>query len=74
MKNGRKKPYTKMGIKRLDCSVKGCKNKAEFQWQICADNNLYRPICRKHDIEMNRVVLQFIKDPDKIKKMREYEN
>ena len=54
------KPYTKIGIKRLGCFRKGCGNKATRQWQICSDGNTFRPICDECDIELNRVVLEFM--------------
>lgn len=57
-KHGRKKPYTQIGISRLPCFR--CGEKADQQWQICADNNLYRPICVECDIELNQVVLNFM--------------
>ncbi len=67
---GRKKPYTQIGVKRLPCAR--CGEKAEYSWSICADGNLFRPICLKCDIELNRMVLEWIKDPDIEKKMEKY--
>lgn len=54
-KHGRKKPYTVIGIERLPCFR--CGNPAYHQWQICADGNLYRPVCLDCDIELNEMVL-----------------
>jgi hypothetical protein len=53
-------PYSDIGIRRLRCARTGCKNRAEFQWQICADGNQYRPLCRECDIALNRIVLRFM--------------
>lgn len=65
--NGRKKPYTVIGIKRLKCVR--CGERAETQWQICADGNLYRPLCVECDIELNRLVFKFMNfQEDAIKK------
>jgi transcription elongation factor Elf1 len=58
----RKKPYTGIGIKRLKCFR--CNNRASFQWTICSDGNIYRPICTECDIQLNEVVLRFMKFPD----------
>lgn len=57
----RKQPYTEAGIKRLRCIR--CNNKADSQWQICADGNNYRPLCMKCDIDLNRMVLLWAKHP-----------
>ena len=56
----RKKPYTQRGIKRL-CCVR-CFGPAVHQWQVCADNNTYRPICAECDVELNKLVLQWMGD------------
>jgi len=39
--------------------VKGCTNRAAFQWSVCADNNRHRPICVEHDIKLNERVMRF---------------
>jgi len=53
---------TAIGIRRLPCSR--CGNKPSVhQWQICADNNLYRPVCKECDIELNLLVLNWIGEP-----------
>lgn len=71
----RKKPYTQIGIERLKCFK--CGRKAHFQWQICADNNIYRPICKSCDIKLNEMVLKWagvIDWKDKITKYKEKVN
>jgi len=52
-----KKPYTKKEIVKMKCFR--CKDSARFQWQICSDNNIYRPLCPKCDIELNKMVLKW---------------
>ena len=74
MKNGRRKPYTDIGVRRLKCFVEECDNMAGSQWSICADNNLWRPICWECDIKINELVLSFTGDKDKERKMKKYEN
>lgn len=66
----RKKPYTEIGIRRKRCIR--CGARAEFQWQICADGNQYRPICKACDIALNEAVLQFMGFPDWEEKMERY--
>ena len=66
----RRKPYTAIGIKRLKCFR--CNAKAEYQWQICSDERIYRPLCGKCDIELNELVLKFMKFPDWEEKLKQY--
>ncbi len=56
---GKRKPYTANGIKQVECARCGNKPSAQ-QWQICADGNLYRPICMDCDIQLNLLVLEFM--------------
>ena len=60
---GRRTSYTHGGIKRVACARCGNKPSAH-QWQICADGNLYRPICVACDLELNRLVLEFMGFPN----------
>ena len=57
-RRGRRKPYTVRGIRRVPCAR--CGKPSRFQWQICADGNLWRPICLACDIALNRLVLEFM--------------
>lgn len=70
MKPGRKQPYTDIGIRRLACVR--CGKPARFQWQICSDGNLYRPLCAGCDIALNELVLRWIGDPDADAKISAY--
>jgi len=56
---GRTKPYTEKGIKRVPCLR--CKKPSTQQWQVCSLENRYVGICTECDIELNRVVLEFMK-------------
>lgn len=56
----RRKPYTETGIGRMICSKDGCGKRAKFQWQICADGNIYRPICPQCDVAINEMVTRFM--------------
>ncbi len=61
-RHGRRKPYTEGDIERLPCFR--CGKPAQQQWQICADDNLYRPICRDCDLALNELVLRWMGFPD----------
>lgn len=69
-RTGRRQPYTDVGIRRLKC-VK-CGDPARFQWNACADGNLWRPLCARCDVELNRIVLTWIGDPDADEKITAY--
>lgn len=66
----RRKPYTQIGIRRVPCFR--CGRPAEHQWQICADGNLWRPLCTHCDVAINDCVLRFMRDPNRKTKMRRY--
>ena len=70
MFTGRKKPYTETGIKRIKCSR--CGRPANAQWQICANGNRYAGICDYCDIELNRMVLVFMRIPNRDKLIDKY--
>ncbi len=64
MKRKRTKPYTELGIRRLKCCR--CGDKASTQWQVCALGNEWQPVCAFCDIELNKLVLEFMRFPDRI--------
>lgn len=66
----RKKPYTVIGIKRKKCTR--CGRPARFQWQICSDGNVYRPLCGECDIALNEIVLKWAGFPDWEEKIMRY--
>ena len=66
----RRKPYTQRGIRRLKCFR--CHRQGWTSWRICADGNQYRPICAWCDVALNRLVLEFMRDPDVEEKMSKY--
>lgn len=59
LRRGRRKPYTDAGIRRIPCAR--CEwRKAAQQWQICANGNRYLGVCTECDVELNRMVLEFM--------------
>ncbi len=69
---GRKEPYTERGIGRMRCVR--CNEPARFQWSACADNNLWRPICGRCDVQLNKMALTFMGDPQALAKTKVYAN
>jgi len=69
-RHGRKQPYTEIGIRRIPCYR--CGKTAVFQWQACADNRLFRPLCTSCDVDLNRLVLEWMGDPQANQKMDAY--
>lgn len=67
---GRKKPYTEAEIPNTKCVR--CGKQARFQWNACADNNLWRPLCERCDIMVNVLVLKFLGFEDWKDKMKAY--
>jgi len=67
---GRKQPYTEKGIKRVPCIR--CKKSSQQQWQVCANDNRYLGICNDCDIQLNKLVLDFFKFPNRKKLLKQY--
>lgn len=58
MRRGRTKPYTVIGLSRIKCIR--CPKSARYQWQICADDRVFRPLCRDCDVELNEMVMRWV--------------
>lgn len=68
---GSKEPYTMEEIEKLQCVR--CGKPAVFQWNACADENLYRPLCPPCDITLNQLILKYMRDPKWEKKLFRYQ-
>lgn len=66
----RKEPYTEIGISRVPCCR--CGKPSTQQWQICSDGNQWRGLCKECDIELNKLVLKFMKFPNWRKILKKY--
>jgi hypothetical protein len=66
----RTKPYTEIGIRRVPCTR--CGEKSTAQWNICAIGKSYQGLCNSCDIDLNALVLDFIKHPKKEVLMKHY--
>ena len=66
---GRRKPYTRIGLKRLSCAR--CGDPASRQVVFPVDD-LWRPMCRQCEEELNLLYLVFMEDPDITKKIAKY--
>lgn len=49
-----------------------CNKKGNQTWNICADGNKDRSVCRKCDIELNELVLRFMGFRNWKSKMKKY--
>ena len=67
----RSAPYTEIGVRRMKCVR--CNAGAQFQWQICSDGNNFRPVCGKCDVELNKLVLEWMGHPRSKELMQRYE-
>lgn len=70
MKRPRRTPYTVIGIRRVPCFR--CGGPGKHQWQICADDNVFRVVCQKCDVALNRLVLRWMKFSDWKAKLKRY--
>lgn len=72
MKRPRRQPYTAIGIRRVKCSMRGCRRRGYASWQVCADGRVFRALCWVHDVALNRLVLEWIGDPAVERKLAKY--
>lgn len=68
---GRERPYSERGVRRVPCIR--CGALSIHQWQICANGRRYVACCLDCDIELNALVLEFMKIPDAAGLMLWYE-
>jgi len=68
----RKKPYTKTGISRVPCLR--CGKPSIQQWQICSLDNKYAGVCTECDIELNKLVLKFMRVKERRQIIKKYLN
>lgn len=54
----RTKPYTETGIRRVPCAR--CGAPSRYQWQICADNRVFRGVCIECDVALNETAMRFM--------------
>jgi hypothetical protein len=69
MLTGRRKPYTKRGLRRLPCTR--CGDPASRQ-VIFPIDGLWKPVCTKCEEDLNVVCLVFMGDPDIDAKIESY--
>lgn len=64
------RPYANFELEDQDCFR--CSLPAETQWQVCADGNTYRPLCRSCDLALNSLVLEWMGHPERDHLMAQY--
>lgn len=72
MRRPRRTPYTAIGIRRVTCAMPGCRRQGYATWQVCADGRAFRALCWFHDIALNTLVLEWIGDPARARKLARY--
>ena len=60
----RRRPYTDTGIGRVPCER--CGAPSITQWQICATGNQWAGVCLECDIDLNRLVVEFMRLPSNL--------
>lgn len=66
----RRTPYSDRHVAKMPCAR--CGKPSLHQWQICADDNRFRGICEACDILLNDLVLRFVRDGERVAKMKAY--
>lgn len=64
------RPWTNAEIADADCFR--CGQPAQHQWQVCADDNIWRPLCWACDVELNRRTLEWMGHPRRAVLMAAY--
>lgn len=60
----RPRVYTDRGLKRVGCSRCGAPASEQWQLRACVTGRmLWYPLCLAHDIELNRLVVEFLQVP-----------
>lgn len=66
----RLKPYTPKQLEKEKCFR--CGAPAEYQWSACADQNVWRPLCRQCDFDLNVMVIKWMGFKDWKRKLKDY--
>jgi hypothetical protein len=69
----RRHPYKEHRLDKVSCSVPGCGQPAAEQFDLGHAKEGFRAICEGHDVALNRLVLEFMGDPEAEMKMARYE-
>ena len=69
----RSRPYTEAGLRRRSCVH--CGGRAKHQWSLrpCAIGRTgWYPLCTRCDIHLNRIVMAFLRLPDRAERLAAY--
>lgn len=67
---GRIKPYTVEEIRKASCV--GCGRKSRHQWNCCANDNRWIPVCIECDVALNEMTLAFFRVPKRASLLATY--
>ena len=66
------RPIPLSKLYKSECYV--CGDPARFQWNACADGNVWRPLCKACDVAINISVLQVLYPVEWLAKVKAYCN
>lgn len=66
----RERRYTESQLHKCKCFR--CGAPARFQWNICSDDNIWRPLCGQCDLDLNAMVLEWFGKNNWEVKLRKY--
>lgn len=66
----RRRPYPEAKLYTMKCHC--CATPARFQWNACADGNVWRPLCPECDVKINVEVMKVLDPVNWRKRIRAY--
>lgn len=66
----RRRPYPDSKLYKMTCHC--CDQPARFQWNACADGNIWRPLCPSCDVKINIEVMKVLDPTNWRKRIRAY--
>lgn len=66
----RYRAYPQAELEKMKCFR--CGKKAKFQWNACADGNVWRPLCAACDVALNVIVVSWLYPKDWVTKIKAY--
>lgn len=69
----RRRAYTEAGLKRVACVHCGAPSAAQWSLRPCAIGTTgWYPLCIACDVDLNRLVMQFLRLPDAAERLAAY--
>lgn len=69
----RRRAYSEAGLKRVPCAHCGASSVAQWSLRPCAIGTTgWYPLCADCDMELNRLVMEFLRLPDAAERLAAY--